>query len=392
MPVIVPLLAFLTVASLIWGTAHWYVGRRVLRPLELPGPKRRRAWRLIIAAAAVGPLTMVSARFIADAWWITPLRWVSYIYMGFFSVLFALSVVRDLAFGAERLVRRMTGAEAPDSARRRFLLNGSNAAFLGTSGVLSGFGLYEAHRVPEVVEVDVPVPGLVPGLEGYRIAQISDIHIGATIKGPWLREVVARVNGLDADLIAVTGDLVDGSVAERGRDVAPIADLAAPDGVYFVTGNHEYYSGVLEWCDEVARLGLTVLNNAHRVVERGDVTMVVGGVTDFRADRHLESHQSDPDAALAGAPPADFKLLLAHQPKSIVGAARAGFDLQLSGHTHGGQFFPWSLFVGLAHPFTEGLGLHDRTHIYVNRGTGYWGPPHRAGVPSEITLLRLVAA
>jgi predicted MPP superfamily phosphohydrolase len=203
--------------------------------------------------------------------------------------------------------------------------------------------------------------------------------------------VVDRVNDLSPDLIAVTGDLIDGTVEHLRHQVAPLGELRAPDGAFFVTGNHEYYWDAEAWCAEVARLGLTVLNNAHTVVRRGSASVVVAGVTDYTSARHLESHVSDPQKAIDGAPEAHLKLLLAHQPKTIVAAERAGFDLQVSGHTHGGQYFPWNLFVGLAHPFTVGLHPYRSTLIYVSPGTGYWGPPTRAGVPSEITLLRLTS-
>jgi hypothetical protein len=156
-----------------------------------------------------------------------------------------------------------------------------------------------------------------------------------------------------------------------------------------VTGNHEYYWDAPAWCAEVERCGMKVLNNANELVRHGDATLAVGGVTDYRASRHDESQASDPHKAIVGAEDADFKLLLAHQPKSVYEAARAGFDLQLSGHTHGGQFWPWNLVVGLAHPFTAGLDVFESMKIYVSRGTGYWGPPMRLGAPSEITLLTL---
>ncbi len=386
------LLGFLTAVTLIWGGAHYYVGRRLIRPLELPKKTARRVWIAVVVVAAMGPLTMLTNRAVGDSIWITPLRWVSYTYMGVFSIIFAGFVLRDLFLGVDAFVRRVRKAPAPDTDRRRFLVNASNAGVAGLGAMLSTWGLVEAVRVPEVVEVRVPVEGLPRDLEGYRIAQISDVHVGPTIKGEWLRDTVAKVNETGADLIAVTGDLVDGSVEKLGVDVAPLGGLDAPDGVYFVTGNHEYYSGADEWCAEVARLGLTVLHNAHRVVTHGAATMIVAGVTDYRAERHDEAHKTDPDAALAGAPAADFKLLLAHQPRSVFRASRLGFDLQVSGHTHAGQFFPWSLFVGLAQPVTAGLHLWDRTWIYVSRGTGYWGPPNRAGVPSEITLLTLERA
>jgi predicted MPP superfamily phosphohydrolase len=386
------ILGFLTVVTLVWGGAHWYVGRRLLRPLELPKKLERRGWIAVFAVAAVGPLTMVTNRAFGDSSLITPLRWISYTYMGLFSLVFAGFLLRDLGLGLAAFYRRVRKAPPPDHDRRRFLVNATNAGFAGLGAMLSTWGLIEAVRVPEVTEVEVRVEGLPADLDGYRIAQITDVHIGPTIKGGWLSDTVAKVNAQGADLIAVTGDLVDGSVEMLGADVAPLGGLEAPDGVYFVTGNHEYYSGADEWCAEVARLGLTVLNNAHRVVTHGAATMIVAGVTDYRAGRHSEAHETNPDAAIADAPAADFKLMLAHQPRSIYGASRLGFDLQISGHTHAGQFFPWSLFVGLAQPVTDGLHLWERTWIYVSRGTGYWGPPNRAGVPSEITLLTLKRA
>ncbi len=386
---------FLLVAATIWALAHVYVGRRVVRPLHL-SPRRRRAvgWTFAVLWAS-GVVTFVVAFSLPSMPWLEPFQWVSFLYMGVFSILFALVAARDLALGVFALVRlaaRRPRPDAPSLARRRFLTNATNAAAAGVSGVLSAWGVREAIRVPEVARVDVPIAGLPPGLDGYRIAQISDIHIGPTIKNGWVREVVDRTNALRADLVAVTGDLVDGSVPNIGADVAPIGDLRARDGVYFVTGNHEYYSGVLEWCEEVARLGLTVLVNEHRVLDRDGASIVVAGVTDFRAGNAIPGHASSPEKAFRDAPAADFRLLLAHQPRSIFEGARAGADLQLSGHTHDGQFFPWNLFVGLTQPYVAGLDRLGSTWIYVSRGTGYWGPPLRGGVPSEITLLTLRAA
>jgi predicted MPP superfamily phosphohydrolase len=388
------MLVFFLVASTIWGLAHFYVGRRLLTHPTWPKGRRLGAWAAVGLLALVGPLTLAGNRLVSEASVVSELTWAAYTYMGFFSIAFVLVLARDVVLLAAVLVERVRrGARAAepttDDARRSFLVNATNTAALGASGALTAWGVFEARRLAEVVRVEVPIEGLPEDLEGYRIAQISDIHVGPTIKGAWLRKIVARVNELDADLVAVTGDLVDGSVADLGRDVRPLGELRGKDGVYFVTGNHEYYSGAEEWCAYVEGLGLTVLNNAHRVVARGGATMIVAGVTDYSAARILESHASDPRVAVAGAPPADLKILLAHQPRSYVDALRAGFDLQLSGHTHGGQFFPWNLFVRLAQPFSTGLHVVEQMAIYVSRGTGYWGPPLRGGVPSEITLLTL---
>jgi predicted MPP superfamily phosphohydrolase len=244
-----------------------------------------------------------------------------------------------------------------------------------------------------VVTVEVPIAGLPPALEGYSIAQISDVHVGPTIKRAYLNAIVNRVNALKADAIAITGDLVDGSVRRLALHTEPLARLSARDGTFFVTGNHEYYSGAEEWIAEMRRLGLTVLINEHVVRERGGAGLMIAGVADFTAHHFNPAHRSDPHAAAAGAPAhVQVRVLLAHQPRSAEVAAQAGFHLQLSGHTHGGQFFPWNLFVPLQQPFVAGLDRVRGMWVYTSRGTGYWGPPKRFGAPSEITLVRLVRA
>jgi predicted MPP superfamily phosphohydrolase len=239
----------------------------------------------------------------------------------------------------------------------------------------------------------VPIAGLPPAFAGFTIAQISDLHVGPTIRRRHVEAVVDAVNALDADLIAITGDLVDGGVPQLAAHTEPLGRLSARHGTFFVTGNHEYYSGVAPWVREIRRLGLRVLMNEHVVLRREAALLVVAGVTDYGAHHFHPSHRSDPQAALAGAPAdAAVRVLLAHQPRSAFEAARAGFDLQLSGHTHGGQFLPWNFFVRFWQPFTAGLHRLGRLWVYVSRGTGYWGPPKRLGAPSEITHIRLVPA
>lgn len=259
------------------------------------------------------------------------------------------------------------------------------------AGLVTVIGFINARRVASVVDVEVPIDDLPDALHGFTIAQISDIHVGPTIKRGYLDAIVNVVNGLDADLVAITGDLVDGSVKRLAQHTAPLARLAGRHGAYFVTGNHEYYSNAREWIAEVRRLGLTVLMNEHVVLTHQGAALLLAGVTDYNAHHFDESHRSDPFAALAGAPGhVAVKVLLAHQPRSAAAAADAGFDLQLSGHTHGGQFFPWNLFVPLQQPYTAGLNRLRELWVYTSRGTGYWGPPKRLGAPSEITRLRLV--
>ncbi len=230
-------------------------------------------------------------------------------------------------------------------------------------------------------------------MHGFSIAQISDVHVGPTIKRGFVEGVVRQVNALKADMIAVTGDLVDGSVQQLSAHTAPLAGLTARHGAYFVTGNHEYYSGERAWTAEIGRLGLRVLKNEHVVLKHDGASLVLAGVTDLSAHHFDPAQRSDPAAALRGAPvDAGARILLAHQPSSAMAAADAGFDVQISGHTHGGQFWPWNLFIHFFQPFSSGLHRLKNLWIYVSRGTGYWGPPNRFGVPSEITRIRLVPA
>ncbi|HEY4222356.1 MAG TPA: metallophosphoesterase, partial [Myxococcota bacterium] len=276
---------------------------------------------------------------------------------------------------------------------REALFRGTSAAVVAAGASLFLFGMARARSKPTVVDVEVPIAGLDAALHGFTIAQISDVHVGRSIKRPFIESVVAAVNSVGADLIAVTGDLVDGTVAELGEHTAPLAGLKATHGAWFVPGNHDYYAGVLPWIDEVKRLGLRVLLNTHEVIEHDGHKVVVAGVTDHSASRMVSGHASDPHKAMSGAPADAFKLLLAHQPASAAEASKAGFQLQLSGHTHGGQFFPGTLFAHLVFPWVAGLHKLDQMWVYTSHGTGYVGPPLRTTrVAGEVTRLVLVPA
>jgi predicted MPP superfamily phosphohydrolase len=305
--------------------------------------------------------------------------------IGSFSSLFVLTLFRDVVL----LVTALASAVSVEIAVRT---EGAVAVPV-LAGLATLVGFVNARRRARVRHVEVPIAGLPAALNGFSIAQISDLHVGATIKRDYLERVVDAVNGLGADMIAVTGDLVDGSVRDLARHTEPLARLTARHGAFFVTGNHEYYSGAGPWIREIRRLGLEVLINEHVVLRHEGASVVVAGVTDLSGGYFDPSHVSDPAVAMTGAPDdAGVRLLLAHQPRSAFAAAQAGFDLQLSGHTHGGQFFPWNYVVKLFHPFTTGLHRVDSLSVYISRGTGYWGPPKRLGAPSEITYLRLVPA
>lgn len=337
---------------------------------------------LLLLLGVLVPVGLMSATMRRRRW-SDAVAWVGLMAMGLFSSLLVATVARDIVL----LVLAVVGALGPALER------GSALAVPLVALAVTAIGYVNARRVARVVKVDVPIRGLPPEFDGYAIAQISDVHVGPTIKRAYLNAIVNKVNALGADAIAVTGDLVDGSVQRLALHVEPLGRLRAVDGVFFVTGNHEYYSGALEWVAEVRRLGLTVLMNEHVVRQRGAASLMIAGVTDYSAHHFHPDQKSDPQRAAAGAPPnIGARVLLAHQPRSAPEAASAGFDLQLSGHTHGGQFFPWNLFVPLQQPFVAGLNRVREMWVYTSRGTGYWGPPKRFGAPSEITLVRLVAA
>jgi uncharacterized protein len=332
---------------------------------------------LLVTSALLMPMSLLRRRG-APRW----LAWAGMLAMGLFSSLFVLTVLREAALLLAWALPWGTAAVRGPSAAAVPLL----------ALAITALGAWNARRTAAVVRIDIPLRHLPPALHGFTIVQISDIHVGPTIRGPYLQAIVDVVNGLQADLVAVTGDLVDGSVADLALHVEPLAALRSRHGSFFVTGNHEYYSGASDWIVELQRLGLRVLLNEHVVLRHDAASLVLAGVADFGAHHFDPSHRSDPHAAIAGAPLDTLRVLLAHQPRSAAEASLAGFHLQLSGHTHGGQFLPWKWFVPLQQPYTAGLHRLQDLWVYVSRGTGYWGPPKRFGAPSEITQLRLVPA
>ena len=383
---------FLTLAGLS-ALLHAYLALRLLPDLAALASAQLGLAGVLLVSALLIPLGLM-ARRIARSPLADRLSWAGLLCMGLFSTLLVLTLLRDAALGLLWAVDFLVPGGLELAPWRT--LSAQAVPLLG--GLSALLGLLNARRTAAVVRVDVPIPGLPPAWHGFTVAQISDIHVGPTIRQHYVRRIVERVNTLQADLVAVTGDLVDGRVTELAAHVAPLADLRSRHGTFFVTGNHEYYSGAAAWIDELRRLGLTVLLNEHVVIPAADAAgvaakpLVLAGVTDFNAGHFDPAHHSDPLRALAGAPPDAVRVLLAHQPRSAAAAAEAGFDLQLSGHTHGGQFYPWNLFVRFQQPFTAGLHRWGTLWVYTSRGTGYWGPPNRFGSPSEITCLRLVAA
>ncbi|GAB3802615.1 metallophosphoesterase [Micromonospora zhanjiangensis] len=302
--------------------------------------------------------------------------------LGLVWILFVWALLGNVA----RLALAAVGVADP--ARSRLVAVGT----LAVSAVLALWGYVEAMRVPRVRRVDVTLDRLAPGLDGLRVVLITDTHYGPIDRAGWSARTIAKVNELDADVVCHTGDIADGSVARRRAQAAPLGEVRARLARTYVTGNHEYLGEAQGWLDHMRDLGWEPLHNRHIVVRRDGAGLVVAGVDDrTAASSGSAGHRADHAAALSGADPDLPVLLLAHQPKQIDDAVAAGVDLQLSGHTHGGQMWPFHYLVRLDQPVVQGLRRHGRTQLYTSRGTGFWGPPFRIFAPSEITLLTLRA-
>jgi predicted MPP superfamily phosphohydrolase len=299
-------------------------------------------------------------------------------------VFFVWSLFGDLA----RLVLLLAGAENPTSSRIVAV-----AVLVVAVGLLA-WGHFEAMRVPRVKEVDVTVARLGRGLDGLRIVVVTDTHFGPLDRANWSAKVSAVVNELEPDIACHAGDIADGEVEQREVQAGHLESVRAKLAKAYITGNHEYFSQAQDWVDYMARIGWNPLRNSHVVLERGGDRLILAGVDDATAaSSKVAGHGADLTAALAGTDPELPVVLLAHQPKQVTAAVAAGVDLQISGHTHGGQIWPFRYLVKLDQPSVSGLSRHgDRTQLYTSRGSGFWGPPFRVFAPSEITLITLRAA
>src|SRR6266851_2130871 len=330
---------------------HFYVWARLVRDPQLPPAAARLATALLATMAIVLPTTLVLSRTRGAP---RAMVWVAFLWMGVVFLLFAFLGLADAG---------------------------------GVVAGLSAVGVRSALVGLRIKDVPVRIPNLPPALAGLRLVQISDVHIGPLLQKEWVAGVVERVRALRPDLVAITGDLVDGTVDELREHVAPLARLAeAPRGVYFTTGNHEYYSGVDDWLRYLPTLGIRPLANERVEVAPG---LDVAGIHDPTGRGR---YAPDLPRALEGRDAAKPGVLLAHQPRQFREAARHGVSLTLSGHTHGGQIWPFSWLVALVQPYIAGLHRLGDAQLYVSRGTGFWGPPMRVFAPAEITLLRLFPA
>ncbi|MCC6873199.1 MAG: metallophosphoesterase [Sandaracinaceae bacterium] len=376
---------FLVVVITITCGLHYYLWMRLVRDPVWPSPYLSMGTWLIVALATSIPAAFVASRYLPRLA-ATPVAWVAYVWMGAMFLLFVLLLPAELV----RVGARVVVDDVVTDPGRRNMIARSIAVAVATGGAgLSALGLATALSPVRIKRVRVAVNGLPSALHGLRIIQLTDIHVGPTIGRDFVQELVRKTNALRPDVVAITGDLVDGSVAELGAFVEPLRDLRARHGVFFVTGNHEYYSGADEWIAFLESLGVRVLRNERVTIEHDGAALDVAGVDDWEADQFGNGHGADLERALRDKNPDRKVLLLAHQPRQIVEAAAKGIALQLSGHTHGGQIFPFNYLVRLQQPFVAGLHRVQGTALYVSSGTGYWGPPMRLGIPAEITHLEL---
>ena len=381
---------FFSIVFSVTAAIHYYLWARLVRDIGWPEATHKWLTIVIIGLAVLLPLGFILVRTLPRDL-LTPLMWVLYSWMGLMFFLFVLLIPADIVRGVAWLID-LFGGTPPDPARRLFL----SRLFGGVVGLgglgMAAWGLYSASRPVAVKPVEIALKDLPPAFAGFRIVQLTDVHVGPTIGQAFIEQLVASTNALQPDLVAITGDLVDGSVAELGRIVELLAGLRARHGVYFVTGNHEYFSGADEWIAHLRSLGITVLRNERVTIERDGQHIDLAGIDDPTGHGFAPGHGTDLPRALAGRDPTRPVILLAHQPRGADQAAALGVSLQLSGHTHGGQIFPFNFLVSLQQPFVAGLHRLQDMSIYVSTGTGYWGPPMRLGVPAEISNITLQVA
>ena len=389
---------FFLVMVAVLGGMHFYIWARLVKDPAFGDPWRRLLTVLLVAGAVAIPSSFFALRArstaLVEGFVFGAMMWMGISFL-LFSALVVADALRWAGTGAGALwewLRRVPDPPA-DPERRQFLARAvAGGAALAVGGA-SAVALRSALAEPEVHEVPVRLERLPRALSGLTIAQISDLHVGPTIGERTVRRVVEATNRLRPDLVAITGDLVDGSVPALAAAVAPLAGLRARYGVLFVTGNHEYYSGATAWLAHLRALGIRVLRNERVEIGDGGTSIDVAGIDDWRSGGLAPGHGPDLPRALAGRDPDRSLVLLAHQPKGVEEAVQAGVELQLSGHTHGGQIFPFNLVTGLAYRYLAGLysgvGPAGAGQVFVSRGTGYWGPPMRLGFPPEITRIVL---
>ncbi|WP_236594432.1 metallophosphoesterase [Saccharothrix sp. 6-C] len=397
---------FFVLFAVVMGAAHYYIWKRAVRATTRPGRGRRiGTWVVLFLYLLVMSALAVSR--LGESGFVAAVAWPGFIWLAgafYFSlVLGVLEIPRLVLNRAARAHEAPVPVGAPtaeveqpgaalegqpaDPGRRLFIARSlAVAGGVATAGVV-GFGTTQALGDPVVKRVPVTLGKLDQRLSGYRIAVVSDIHLGPLLGRGHTERIVRMINEQRVDLVAIVGDLVDGTVAALGEAAAPLGDLVSTHGSFFVTGNHEYYSGVEPWVAELERLGVNPLRNERLRIERAGASFDLAGVNDVTG----ETFEDGPDyaRALDGRDTSTPVVLMAHQPVAVRESAKHGVDLQLSGHTHGGQMWPFHLAVGLQQPVRSGLETVDGTQVYTSNGAGFWGPPVRVGAAPDISVVEL---
>ena len=383
---------FFSAATIIVLSIHYYLWLRLIRDTGLSGLYKNIGTYSLIAFTLSFPIALLADR-ILPLKYSFPLLWLSYLWLGvmmlLFFLLFSIDMIKIIIYIFQKLT--MAGEEITNPERREFV-SGLIASAASTIVLISsGIGVKNYYSNATVKKFNVSLKGLPEALKGFKIVQISDLHLGQMMTKKILEQIVDQVNSLKPDLIAITGDLADGSTAKLLSEANPLKNLKAEKGIYFVTGNHEYYSGVENWTLAIEKMGIKVLNNENIKIRREDDYFYLAGVTDHEGKNFGQEHASDFKKALSGLGNGKKKILLAHQPIAVQKASEYGTDLVLAGHTHGGQIWPFNYLVYLQQPYLKGFYDYNGTKLYVNQGTGCWGPPVRLGSKNEITQIILDA-
>jgi predicted MPP superfamily phosphohydrolase len=383
-------LTFLAIVLLIMGSVHWYLFERLVVATALPSP-----WDTVLGFVLAGFVVSIPLSFIASRqldktlarYFVVPVYvWLGFAFQAFFLVL-AIDLFRLVAGGFMSLLEIAPLWGEGAEALRAWRVTAGVA--VGSVTLATAFAIVWGLTRLVVRRIEIPLRRLPPELDGFTILHLTDLHLDLVHGRKWLEEVVARANALDADLIAITGDLAEGSVAQFGRDAEPIGELTAPHGVFFVTGNHEYFHDLPGWLAYLEAAGVKVLRNERVAIGNPEIGLDLAGVDDPAGSRLAPGHGPDLARALEGRDPEREVVLLAHQPLIIREAARHGVGLVLSGHTHGGQIWPFSYLVYLQQPYVKGLKEEGGTRLYLSSGTGFWGPPMRLGTTAEMALITL---
>jgi uncharacterized protein len=382
---------FITVGTLVISLIHYYIWMRFIRDTGIPGDFRLYTSYALIALASMFPISILLSRTLPYQVSFI-LSWIAYLWLGMMMLLFFSTFMMDVFNGLTFLFYKFKSStqNVPMNTERREFLRQSFA--IGTSFVVLGMascGVYTYLTKAKVKKISVKINNLPDVFNGFRIVQISDLHIGQLMTKKTLADIVDTVNALKPDLIAITGDLADGSIHKLKGEITPLQTLKAEYGTYFVTGNHEYYNGVDSWIKAVNDLGIRVLHNENIKIEKGNAFFYLVGVPDHEGKRFGKNHAPDFKKAFSEIDKDAPSVLLAHQPFAVKEASIYGANLVLSGHTHGGQIWPFNYMVYLQQPYLKGMYEHNGSKLYVNQGTGCWGPPMRIGSYNEITEIIL---